>query len=170
MKAKLAIPLIIAFCFGLAGQALAERLILNYCPTNEMLMVEYLGPKIHSWGPNDVECIQWDRIYGVNPSDYGVFCPQIYLMVYDRENPIRVEDAFQLPLGKEIYFRARAYEVGCKVNFTLSADVWVVDQVQRKWWAIGPGEPIPSTLILQNVKAVEDGQGGWVFQTTCCCP
>ena len=172
MKAKLIFPLVLVFClvFGLAGsgQALAERLILSYCP-NGLLQIEYLGPKLHTWGPNDVESVQWDRIQTIL-DDSGNECPQIYLEVYDgRKSPIRVLWAFQLPLGQEIIFYAQAHGVKCGKTFQIFADVWTGSQVQRKYWALGPDEPIPATLILHNVEKIEDGQGGWVFRTTCPC-
>jgi len=165
---KIFFSFLILFFFAGVSQALAERLILDYCQ-NGLLRVEYLGPKFNTWGPNDVEAVQWDRIRGVNPAEFGGYDPQIFLEIYDGRSPKKVSWAVCLPLGGEIAFAAEDWNIGCGTTFQIFADVWVGNQIQRKYWAIGPGEPIPSVLILHNVEKIRTEQG-WVFRTTCCCP
>ena len=151
------------FCLVLsASPVLAERLILDYCQ-NGLLRVEYLGPKFNTWGLHDVEAVQWDRIQVIDGN------PQIFLEIYDGRSPKKVSWAVCLPLGGEIAFAAEDWNIGCGTTFQIFADVWVGNQIQRKYWAIGPGEPISSVLILHNVEKIRTEQG-WVFRTTCCCP
>ena len=164
--------LFLFLCLGFfQAQAQADRLIIKYCVNNKVLRVEYLGSKLHSWGPNDVECIQLDRVRGVDSADLGQYDPQIFLEIYDGRSPKRVSWVYQLPLGREIIFYAEASNVQHGKTFQIFADVWTGGQIQRKYWALGPGEPIPANLILYNVEKVADGNGGFVFRTCChsCC-
>lgn len=162
MKQIVLLIISISFLLIVPQISLAEHMIGDYCVSNQCLQFEWVGSKFNTWGLHDVEAVQWDRlVFGTDGR------PEIYLEISDMGIKVKL-NAVKTPYGDLMIIYGTACGVPCGSKYQIHALVWENNQKVTKYWAVGPGEPIPATLRLKNVVTKEQ-QNGYDFVTTCCC-
>lgn len=163
MKIKRIVICLVAtmvFLYGLTlPSAFADEDYLLVKYEGYCLKIERVGTKFNTWGKYDVEAVQWDRIVKDNDET-----ARIFLVVNGGTYKL---NSFVTPGGTMVFYGS-ANGVACSTQFQIYADVWVGKKKVKKYWALGPNEPLPSVISLTGVKVVKVKKT-YTFETSCCC-
>jgi hypothetical protein len=144
--------------------AKADTLYTAYNPSTWELSVEFIGSRIPTWGCNDVEGVQWDRLV---LADDGR--PQVYLEFYgnNAHEPVRLW-VTRFPTSQRIGFWG-SVGVPCWAEFQIRFLAWV-NGVQK--WCYWPISDFNATSLEPTVAEfhglnVEIDHYHTVFRTIC---
>jgi len=146
------------FCSG----AMADILTARY--SDNTLRIDFVGSRIPTWGCNDVEGVQWDRLVfdsngraQVEVEFYGINHAPVRLWVN------------RLPASQTITLQGGIGGIPCGARFQIRFLIWVGDHQEWKYWPISDSsatseEPTPAEF---HGIGVELNHVDGTFRTVC---